>query len=83
MNKNKINTFLGPIYKIFIYGKCFVQYLVIECNNLIENISNSMTVMILSSIKLQACRGLSWSITKCLKNRKSQPELSNSHSNNQ
>ena len=36
---------------ILICGSCFVLFLVVECNNPIENISNSMTVMICSFIK--------------------------------
>ena len=42
---------------ILIYGSCFALFLVVECNNPIENISNSMTVMIFSSIKSWAGKG--------------------------
>ena len=59
------------INRIFIYGHKFVLFLVVECNNLIENISNSMVVMIFSSIKSWAGRWLNWYITKSLKIHKS------------
>ena len=42
------NSILGlskGIEWIFIYGICFALFLVVECKNLIENISNSLTGM--------------------------------------
>jgi len=42
---------------IFVYGSCFVLFLVVECSNQIENISNNITVMIFSSIELWAGKG--------------------------
>ena len=56
---------------ILICGSCFVLFLVVECNNPIENISHSMTVMISSSNKSWASRGLNWYITKSLECPKS------------
>ena len=54
------------IYWIFIYGNFFVLFLVVDCNNPIENISNSMTIMIYSSIKSRAGRRWNLYITKSL-----------------
>ena len=71
----KIYGSIFDLYKyidwIFIYGNCFVLFLVVECNNLIENILNSMNVMNFSFIKSTAGRGLNWYITKSLKIHKS------------
>ena len=59
------------IDQIFIYGHKFLLFLVVEWNNLIENISNSMVVIIFGSIKSRAGRWLNWYITKSLKIHKS------------
>ena len=59
------------IYWIPIYGNGFLLFLVVECNNPIENILNCLTVMIYSSIKSCAGRGLNWYITKSLECPKS------------
>ncbi len=59
------------IYWIPIYGNGFLLFLVVECNNPIENILNCLTVMIYSSIKSCAGRGLNWFITKSLECPKS------------
>ena len=71
----KIYDSIFGLYKyidwIFIYGNCFVLFLVVEYNNPIENISNSMNVMIFCSIKSWAGRELNPYITKSLKIHKS------------
>ena len=59
------------IYWIPIYGNGFLLFLVVECNNPIENILNCLTVMIYSSIKSWAGRWLNWYVTKSLKIHKS------------
>ena len=53
---------------IFILGNSFELFLVVKCNNLIENISNNKTFMIFSSINSWAGRGLNQYITKSFKN---------------
>jgi len=57
--------------RISIYGSCFVLFLVVECNNQIKNISNSMTLMIFSSIKSWVGKGSNRYNTKSLKIHKS------------
>ena len=56
---------------IFIYCNCFVLFLEVEYNNLIEKNSISMTVIIFSSIKSWAGKGWNRYITKSLKIHKS------------
>ena len=56
---------------IFIYCNCFVLFLEVEYNNLIEKNSISTTVIIFSSIKSWAGKGWNLYITKNLKIHKS------------
>ena len=68
------NNFFGHselIYWIPIYGNGFLLFLVVECNNPIENILTSMVAIIYSSIKSWVCRWLNWYIIKSLKIHKS------------
>merc|ERR1712243_415470 len=61
------SNFLNKLVVFSFMATVLYYFLVAECNNSIENISNSMMVMIFSSIKSLAGRGLNQNITKCLK----------------